>query len=288
MRTETEMITLIKDVALDDTNIRAAYIEGSRTNPNVSKDIFQDYDIVYVVENTKPFREDKEWINQFGKILYMQYPEDNVFYPSDVENCYGWQIQFADGNRMDLHVCTKEYALANLELYQILVDKDGIIPQPKESTDKRYWVKEPREIEFQCTCSEFWWCLNNVAKGLWRNELPYAMDVINFVLRPQLVRLLEWKIGAENDFSVNVGKSCKYMKKYLAEKEYEQFLATYFEAEIEQIWNSVFVMCDLFQSTATELSKNQNFVYDFDQAKNSLSFLQHIKELPADAQEIYP
>ncbi len=21
-----------------------------------------------------------------------------MFYPSDVENCYGWQIQFADGN----------------------------------------------------------------------------------------------------------------------------------------------------------------------------------------------
>lgn len=38
-----------------------------------------------------------------------------MFYPSDVENCYGWQIQFADGNRMDLHVCTRENALANLE-----------------------------------------------------------------------------------------------------------------------------------------------------------------------------
>ena len=148
MRTEAEMISLIKDIAFKEENIRAAYIEGSRTNPNAPKDIFQDYDIVYIVTTTKPFREDKEWINNFGKILYMHYPEDNVFYPSDVENCYGWQIQFADGNRMDLHVCTKENALANLELYQILVDKDGIVPYPQETTDERYWVKEPREIEF--------------------------------------------------------------------------------------------------------------------------------------------
>lgn len=288
MRTEAEMISLIKDIAFKEENIRAAYIEGSRTNPNAPKDIFQDYDIVYIVTTTKPFREDKEWINNFGKILYMHYPEDNVFYPSDVENCYGWQIQFADGNRMDLHVCTKENALANLELYQILVDKDGIMPYPQETTDERYWVKEPREIEFKCTCSDFWWCLNNVAKGLWRNELPYAMDVINFVLRPHLKRLLEWKMGIENNFSVSAGKSCKYFKKYLQEETYRQFLATYSIAEIESIWNSVFEMCDLFQSTAVELSKKQKFVYDFEQAENSLSFLHHVRKLPANAKEIYP
>ncbi|GFI15224.1 aminoglycoside 6-adenylyltransferase [Lachnospiraceae bacterium] len=288
MRTEAEMISLIKDIAFKEENIRAAYIEGSRTNPNAPKDIFQDYDIVYIVTTTKPFREDKEWINNFGKILYMHYPEDNVFYPSDVENCYGWQIQFADGNRMDLHVCTKENALANLELYQILVDKDGIVPYPQETTDERYWVKEPREIEFKCTCSDFWWCLNNVAKGLWRNELPYAMDVINFVLRPHLKRLLEWKMGIENNFSVSAGKSCKYFKKYLQEETYRQFLATYSIAEIESIWNSVFEMCDLFQSTAVELSKKQKFVYDFKQAENSLSFLHHVRKLPANAKEIYP
>ena len=288
MRTEAEMISLIKDIAFKEENIRAAYIEGSRTNPNAPKDIFQDYDIVYIVTTTKPFREDKEWINNFGKILYMHYPEDNVFYPSDVENCYGWQIQFADGNRMDLHVCTKENALANLELYQILVDKDGIVPYPQETTDERYWVKEPREIEFKCTCSDFWWCLNNVAKGLWRNELPYAMDVINFVLRTHLKRLLEWKMGIENNFSVSAGKSGKCFKKYLPEETYRQFLATYSIAEIESIWNSVFEMCDLFQSTAVELSKKQKFVYDFEQAENSLNFLQHVRKLPVNAKEIYP
>lgn len=44
MRTEAEMLSLIKEVALEDENIRAAYIEGSRVNPNAPKDIFQDYE----------------------------------------------------------------------------------------------------------------------------------------------------------------------------------------------------------------------------------------------------
>lgn len=46
---------LILNVAKNDERIRAVYMNGSRTNQNVKKDIFQDFDIVYVVRQTKPF-----------------------------------------------------------------------------------------------------------------------------------------------------------------------------------------------------------------------------------------
>jgi len=42
MRSEKEMMDLIRQVAEDEPCIRAAYIEGSRTNPNVPRDSFQD------------------------------------------------------------------------------------------------------------------------------------------------------------------------------------------------------------------------------------------------------
>ena len=42
-------------------------MNGSRTNENVPKDIFQDYDVVYVVTDTLPFVEDKKWIDSFGQ-----------------------------------------------------------------------------------------------------------------------------------------------------------------------------------------------------------------------------
>ena len=71
MRSESEMYNLILEVAKNDVRIKAVYMNGSRTNENVPKDIFQDYDIVYVVEDTKSFIEDKDWINLFGEILYM-------------------------------------------------------------------------------------------------------------------------------------------------------------------------------------------------------------------------
>lgn len=45
MRTEKEMYDLILNIANNDERIRAVYLNGSRTNPNVPKDIFQDYDV---------------------------------------------------------------------------------------------------------------------------------------------------------------------------------------------------------------------------------------------------
>ena len=88
MRTEKEMYDLILDIAKNDERIRAIYLNGSRTNPNVPKDIFQDYDVVYVVSETQSFIEDKEWIKKFGDIWFMQYPDEHPDYPSDKENFY--------------------------------------------------------------------------------------------------------------------------------------------------------------------------------------------------------
>lgn len=59
MRTEQEMYDLILKVAKEDERIRAVYIDGSRTNPNAPRDIFQDYDVGYVVRETESFIKDR-------------------------------------------------------------------------------------------------------------------------------------------------------------------------------------------------------------------------------------
>lgn len=59
MRTEEAMLRLIVDTARGDGRIRAAYLEGSRANPAAPRDLFQDYDVVYVVTTTRPFISDR-------------------------------------------------------------------------------------------------------------------------------------------------------------------------------------------------------------------------------------
>ena len=193
MRSESEMYDLILDIAKSDKRICAVYMNGSRTNVNVPKDIFQDYDIVYVVTDTKHFIEDKDWI---------------------------------------------------------LLDKENILPPVAEATDIQYHVKKPTQQQFACTCNEFWWCLNNVAKGLWREEITYAQDMLNFHVRKQLEKMLSYKIGIDTDFSVSVGKSAKYMYRWLSANEWQMYLLTYSAGNTEACWEAVFIMCDLFEESA--------------------------------------
>lgn len=290
MRSEQEMMDLILSVAKEDARIRAVYMNGSRTNPNAPRDIFQDYDIVYVVNETGSFRSDKTWIDRFGERLYMQLPEENVFYQSEIHSCYGWLIQFSDGNRLDLHVSTLDHVLKEIQgdrLCKILLDKDDCLPIMPEATDEDFWVQRPTERQFLDTCNEFWWCLNNVAKGLWREEIPYVMDMINHVVRPQLIRLLEWKIGFETEFSVSIGKSGKYMDKWLDEEIWQLFLKTYSSGKIDEIWDAVFIMCDLFNVVAREISGRMAVSYNQDEADNSLKFLRDVRLLPKEATSIY-
>lgn len=290
MRTENEMYRLILDTAERDERIRCVYMNGSRTNPSVPKDIFQDYDVVYVVTDTKPYIEDKSWIDRFGERLFMQYPDEHPDFPSDKENFYGWLMQFKDGNRIDLHVESIPHAQENIlndKLCRILLDKDCIFTKISKPTDEDYWVKAPSKAQFSAVCNEFWWCLNNVAKGLWRNEMPYVMDMLNFCVRKQLEKMLSWKIGIITNFSISVGKSGKYMYRWLDEDEWNTYLATYSSADVNECWDAVFRMCDLFDTTARYVGVKLGFAYNNVESENCISFLRHVRNLPKDAAEIY-
>lgn len=290
MRSEETMYKLFLDIANGDDRILAVYMNGSRTNVNAPKDIFQDYDIVFVVRETRSFIEDKDWICQFGNILYMQYPDEHPDYQSDKENLYGWLMQFDDGNRIDLHVESAAHAKEHIcddRLCRILLDKENILSKIPASTDADYHVKKPTEAQFSACANEFWWCSNNLAKGLWREEIPYVQDMANFIVRKQLEKMLSWKVGIKTNFTVSVGKSAKYLYKWLSKEEYQDYLDTYFCGSVEDAWRGILCMCDLFDSKARYVAEELGYTYDFEEGKAAAAFLLHVKGLTKDAKEIF-
>lgn len=280
MRTENEMYDLILGIAKKDARVKAVYMNGSRTNENVPKDVFQDYDIVYVTDDVKSFIEDKDWIRLFGEILYMQYPDENPYYPSDKENSYGWLMQFADGTRIDLTVQTVSYALNHIRddnLCRILLDKENTLPEIPAATDRQYWVKKPTEEQYRAVCNNFWWCTNNIAKGLWRKEILYVQDMTNHVVRNELITMLNWKVGILTEWSVSTGKSSKYLYKWISEEEWNMFLSTYFDGNVENAWKSVLGMCELFRSVARFVGKELGWEYHEKEGKAAYEFLEGVR-----------
>lgn len=294
MRSKEQMLQQIVQVAQEDGRIRAVWLGGSRTNPCARPDLLQDYDVVYVVEETASFRQDPEWAERmFGPVLYRQRPEELDLWLGqevDVENNFGWLMQLADGNRLDLHVQTLGYTLQELErepLSQVLWDRDSILPKLPPPTDAGHWVQRPGPQQYAACCNEFWWCLNNLAKGLWRREVPYAQEVLSFQLRPQLVRMLGWESGVRCGFAHSIGKAGKELERWARPEDWQDLLATYCGPEWEAMCHSARVLCRVFDRAARRVGEGLGYPYDQTEAQASWGYLEHLLELPRDAKEVF-
>jgi aminoglycoside 6-adenylyltransferase len=283
MRTEKEMMNLILDVAGKDERIRVVAMNGSRANPRAPKDRFQDYDIVYMVTEMEPFISDNHWVKVFGEQIIMQTPERmNLFPPESNTLSFHYLMLFADGNRIDLTFLPlgkkKEY-IASDSLIVLLLDKDNCMPEIPISSDKDYWVIPPTKVLFNDCCNEFWWVSTYVAKGLWRKELLYANYHLNDCVRPMLIKMLEWQIGTETDFSLSIGKCGKYLEKYLSKETWDLLTSTYLNDGYDNIWNSLFICCDLFRESGKLVSKYFGYDYPLEEDRKVTSYLKYIKSI---------
>lgn len=258
MRTEKEMMHLILTFAKNDPRIRVVGMEGSRANVNVAKDEFQDYDISYLVTDMESFKKDDRWLDYFGKRIIMQKPEAMSLFTPTLGNWFSYLMLFEDGNRIDLKLVPIEELdlyLSRDKLLKILLDKDNRIKKPVVPTDEDYHVKKPSPEFFDDCCNEFWWVSTYVTKGLLREEILYATEFLNLCVRPNLLRMMAWKVGIETDFSISVGKSYKYMEKYLSKDVWRRLLSTYKNSTYEEVWNALFECHSLFRETSKFVAK---------------------------------
>ncbi|MGR4032559.1 aminoglycoside 6-adenylyltransferase, partial [Bacillus sp. ZZQ-131] len=203
---------------------------------------------------------------------------------------FPYLMQFMDGNRIDLTLVPVELIkkfVGQDSLSKLLLDKDNCMEGFPPASDKDYLIKKPTEKEFLDCCNEFWWCSTNVAKGLWREELSYAKGMLEGPVRDMFIVMLEWYIGMKTDFTVNAGKFGKHFEQYIEKDMWVQFKRTFSNAEYENIWESFFVMGDLFREVANEIANKYEYQYPQDDDDKVTNYLKHVKALPKDSTSIY-
>ena len=277
MRSPEEMLALIVGVAEKDERIRAVLLGGSRTDPDTEPDRYQDFDAVYFVRDVTPFWDNEAWIEeQFGKPALLQKPESMRLTPPDGDGNYAYLMLFPDGNRIDLQITADPYA-DDGEPVRLLLDKDGVFPELKPK--REYWfVERPDQKLFSDCANEFFWCLQNVAKGLARNEISYAMDMRDRVVRDMLIKMISWRIGAERGFRVSVGKHGKRFRKLLPPEEYRAFLETYSSAELRDAWNATEKMLAFFSREARLVASSLGFVYPEKEEKAAREYFLAVRD----------
>lgn len=289
MRSEKEMFALILDVARADERIRAVILNGSRANPDASRDIFQDYDIVYVVTELASFKQNPDWIDCFGERMIMQLPDDMQDPPPDDPDGYAYLMQFTDDNRIDLGLAplARLDRLEQESLSVLLLDKDGLIPPFPPASEDGYLPTPPSAKAFADCCNEFWWVCPYVAKGLWRGEILYAKYMLDQIVRAQLMKMLVWQIGVQTNFKKNPGKFGKHFQKYLEPALWDLLLETYADADYEHTWEALFAACQLFRMAARFVGDHFGFDYPQADEERVSAHLEHVRRLPKNSREIY-
>ena len=287
MREEQEMFELILKIAKEDERVRAVYLYGSRANPNAAKDNYSDYDIAFVVTETSSFIENTNWISNFGDIVIVFESHWNRIQfgltgeSIDFLRRYIWCMLFKDGNRVDLIMETKEEAMKNIFVDNkqtiLLLDKDGILPEIPLPNDEDCYAKKPDKDKYKACCNAFWWFLNDVAKGIARDQLPYAKEQFNSLVRYTLNQMTDWYIGVQTHFSVSPGKKGRYYKKYLPKDIYDLYTKTYSDSNYTNFWNAIFSSCELFKKLTSSVGDYFGFVYNHQEENNMMDYLIKMK-----------
>ena len=264
MRTEPEMLDLILQTA-KTLKVDAIALSGSRTNPKAPKDEFQDYDVVYVVDDLDNLTIDLAWLDSFGTRMIEQH---NI-----LGNRRLYLMLFEDGNRIDLTLCPKEYIKEWVESeadFTVLEDPKGLF-ESFSPNPQRYWISPATEKDFEKSCNEFWWVSTYVVKGICRNQVIYATDHLYGICQQELLKVLAWQIASDKG-TVDIGKNYKYLFQYLPTEKEKEFSNLLDFASLDKITQTLFATIELFHQEAQSLAQKMGFKYEKEVAEKMIQY----------------
>ena len=264
MRTEAEILNLILQTART-IQVEAVAMSGSRTDTKAPKDEFQDYDVVYVVDDLDNLTSDLSWLDQFGTRIIEQH---NV-----LGNRRLYLMLFEDGNRIDLTLCPKEHIQEWVDSeagFTVLEDPENLF-EPYFPNPGRFWIHPTTETDFKNSCNEFWWVSSYVVKGICRHQVIYATDHLYGICQQELLKVLAWQVARDNG-TVDVGKNYKYLFNYLPTEKENEFSDLLDFSSIDKITQSLFATMELFHQEAQSLANKMGFNYDKEVAERMIEY----------------
>ncbi len=264
MRTETEMLDVILQTG-KTLQVKAVAMSGSRTDTKEPKDEFQDYDVVYIVDDLDNLTSNISWLDQFGKRIIEQ------------EVTLGhrrlYLMLFEDGNRIDLTLCPKEHIQEWVDSeagFTVLEDPENLF-EPYFPNPERYWITPATETDFEKACNEFWWVSAYVVKGIHRNHLVYAMDHLYGICQQELLKVLAWQVARDKG-TVDVGKNYKYLFNYLPTEKEKEFSDLLDFSSVEKLIQSLYATMELFHQEAQSLAQKMGYDYDREVAEKMIEY----------------
>lgn len=242
--------------------IKLVTMNGSRVNHKIISDPYQDYDVVFFVEDIDSFVYEPEY---FGEVLIYQnnrYGDDKIM-----------MTQYTSGLRIDLQIRNisgpdrylKEDSLTHV-IYNETDRQINIIPN-----DTMHRLLNPTAESFKNSVNEIYWVSLYVVKALRRNQINYATYLMTTIILEELSLMLGYNINIKHDKEINYGLNYKYLGHYLEEGA-EYYYSLYTRPVSYEV---VLEVLDWYQV----LVENVALVYGFEMPKYHNRIVAYIKQV---------
>ena len=258
------MLSLLIKIA-KNLKVKAVALSGSRTDTKAPKDEFQDYDVVYVVDDFDNLTSDLSWLDYFGKRII----EQEVV----LDHRRLYLMLFEDGNRIDLTLCPKDHIQEWVDSeagFTVLEDPEHLF-EPYSQNLERYWTSPATETNFVKSCNEFWWVSAYVVKGICRKQVIYATDHLYGICQQEFLKILAWQVASDRG-KVDIGKNYKYLFNYLPAEQKKEFSNLLDFSSLDKITQSLFATMEFFHREAQYLAKKLGFDYDMEVAEKMIEY----------------
>lgn len=282
------VLDAIVEWAENSPEIRAVILTSTRARADGPVDELSDYDVILAIADPSKFADALDWQASIGKPLVRWGDQDELL----GQRTFFRGVVYDDFLKVDWTIwpdalleaiAARERLPPELDhAYRVLFDPDGRTREWASPTFTAYVLHRPTEGEYRAMLEEFWWGTTYVAKALRRGELFFASS---FMLEHDLklialLRMLEWRIGAEHNWSWVPGVYGRGLERHLDDATRGALAGTYAGLEADAVWNALFGLIELFRGVASEVASALGHEYPVDLDKRVTAHLQRERARP--------
>ncbi len=269
VNTRMDLVTAaVADWAQSREDVRALVVVGSQARRDIPADRWSDLDVIFVLEDPRPYIEDATWVEEFGVPVV-------TFLEATLDGHWERRVLYNTGEDVDF-VLFPAAVLERLEEsagaaellgrgYRVLVDRIGLEPRLRQVAVRGAANALPTQHELTELASDFWYHSLWTAKKLRRGEVFIAKECLDAYIKARLVTLLGWHARAV-DPSVDTWHGGRFLERWADPGALSALESAYGRYDLRDVARALWETIDLFQGLEEETARRHGLKAELDHA----------------------
>lgn len=252
---------------INDKNIKGIFQYGDRLNRAGIKDTSLPYEYILVLDDIEKF--------DFSNICFLK---NSIL--ENTKEVNGQLIHIFINGEYCKYIFKlrenfdyeKEYNMNSL--IELIYDRDGAYGDNLVSNDIKDRLKKPGEEDFKTLVLDFFTLIYDSSKAMENNQI-YRSQILFEEGRRLLLDMVEYYIGSEYDFLINLGNRGKNIRAYLDKEIYDKLVESTSSSDMEKMWTSIFNSASIFRKLGLEVSNVLEYEYP---KKTDVEILRYLRK----------